>query len=196
MRSIFLFEIIILLLTFQACNKLTSSSSQQSKESSHQIDSDDVMGLKSFIITEDITLSSVVKTDETWRSELNEMEYYVIREKGTERSFTGEHWDKKAEGIYICKACNLPLYDSETKFKSGTGWPSYYQAIKPDYILKDTDYKLGYPRTEIMCARCEGHLGHVFNDGPEPTGMRHCVNSVSLDFIPKEEVGSFYQSLK
>lgn len=134
------------------------------------------------------SIEQIVKTDEEWKSELNETEYYVIRDKGTERSFTGDLWDNKKQGIYTCRACQLPLFTSSTKFTSGTGWPSYYQPIKKEYILEDTDHLLGYPRTEVMCARCEGHLGHVFPDGPEPTGLRYCINSVSLDFI--EEAGS------
>lgn len=128
-------------------------------------------------------IEAVVKTDSEWKSELNEIEYYVIRDKGTERSFTGDLWDNKKEGIYTCRACQLPLFTSTTKFKSGTGWPSYYQPIKKEYIKEDTDHLLGYPRTEVMCARCDGHLGHVFSDGPQPTGLRYCINSVSLDFV-------------
>jgi len=129
------------------------------------------------------SIEPVVKTENEWKSELNEIEYYVIRDKGTERSFTGDLWDNKKEGIYTCRACQLPLFTSTTKFKSGTGWPSYYQPIKREFIKEDTDHLLGYPRTEVMCARCDGHLGHVFPDGPEPTGLRYCINSVSLDFV-------------
>lgn len=132
-------------------------------------------------------VETIQKSETEWKSELNEMEYYVIRDKGTERAFTGDLWDNKAEGIYTCRACQLPLFTSTTKYKSGTGWPSYYQPIRREYIKEDTDYHLGYPRTEVMCARCEGHLGHVFSDGPEPTGLRYCINSVSLDFVETEE---------
>ncbi len=131
-------------------------------------------------------IEKVEKTEDEWKSELSELEYYVIREKGTERSFTGDLWDNKEEGIYTCRACQLPLFTSTTKFKSGTGWPSYYQPIRKEYIKEDTDHLLGYPRTEVLCARCDGHLGHVFSDGPEPTGLRYCINSVSLDFIKEE----------
>jgi peptide-methionine (R)-S-oxide reductase len=127
-------------------------------------------------------ITKVVKTKKEWKEILNKQEYYVLREKGTERSFTGEYWDHKEEGVYTCRGCDLPLFDSKTKFKSGTGWPSYYEPIEKDHITEDTDYILGYPRTEITCTRCGGHLGHVFNDGPAPTGLRYCINSVSLGF--------------
>jgi peptide-methionine (R)-S-oxide reductase len=124
-------------------------------------------------------------SEEEWKSKLTDMEYYVLREKGTERAFTGEHWDNKESGEYICRACKLPLFSSETKFKSGTGWPSFYQPLVPENVLEEIDYKFGMVRTEVLCNRCGGHLGHVFPDGPKPTGQRYCLNSVSLTFIPK-----------
>lgn len=126
----------------------------------------------------------VEKSEEEWKKELNELEYYVIRKKGTERSFTGkELLNNKKDGLYTCRACSLPLFGSDTKFKSGTGWPSYYAPLKAEFIKEDTDYNIGYARTEVMCAQCDGHLGHVFPDGPEPTGLRYCINAVSLDFV-------------
>jgi len=125
------------------------------------------------------------KSEDDWKAELSEFEYYVIREKGTERSFTGNLLEVKEEGTYKCKACGLDLFYSDTKFDSRTGWPSFYQPIKEVRIKEDTDYHLGYARTEVMCARCDGHLGHVFKDGPKPTGLRYCINSVSLTFEGK-----------
>ena len=129
----------------------------------------------------------VEKSDEKWKSELSEQEYYVLRQAGTERAFSGDLWDHKGDGLYICRGCQLPLFDSDTKYRSGTGWPSYYQPVNEDHIGRDIDYKIGYARTEVHCARCGGHLGHVFNDGPEPTGLRYCINSVSLDFVDREK---------
>lgn len=131
------------------------------------------------------TIKKIVKSDSEWKEELSQQEYYVLRQAGTERAFTGDLWDNKKEGIYTCAACDLPLFDSSTKYKSGTGWPSYYQPISENYVEMDTDNKLGYSRNEVHCARCGGHLGHVFEDGPKPTGLRYCINSVSLDFEEK-----------
>ena len=127
---------------------------------------------------------SVVKTPEEWKQLLSDQEYYVLREKGTERSFTGPYWNNKEEGIYVCRACALPLFDASTKFISGTGWPSFWKPLAKKVVKEDTDFDIGYKRTEILCARCEGHLGHVFDDGPRPTGLRYCMNGASLNFVP------------
>lgn len=123
----------------------------------------------------------IMKSDEEWKKELSPEEYRVLREKGTERAFTGKYYQNHDDGIYYCAACDNPLFSSKTKFESGSGWPSFYEPI-PGGIESETDNSFGMARTEILCARCGGHLGHVFDDGPKPTGLRYCINSVSLDF--------------
>lgn len=127
------------------------------------------------------------KSEEQWRIELDPETYRVLREKGTERAFTGKFYKNKEAGTYVCRGCGSPLFTSDTKYDSGSGWPSFYDAIDKGVIETKTDYSHGMIRTEIMCAKCGGHLGHLFDDGPNPTGQRYCVNSLSLDFKKKEE---------
>lgn len=128
----------------------------------------------------------IEKTDDEWREALTEEQYKVLREKGTESPSSGKYYQFRKQGVYICSACGNELFSSETKFESGTGWPSFWAATSRDSVATAPDHSLDRERTEILCARCGGHLGHVFADGPNPTGMRYCVNSVSLEFEEKE----------
>lgn len=121
------------------------------------------------------------KTDADWRKELTPEQYRVLRQKGTERPFTGKYWNTKTKGVYKCSACGQPLFDSETKFDAGCGWPSFFKPIDPKAIETELDESHGMIRTEVHCSRCGGHIGHVFEDGPNPTGLRYCANSVSLE---------------
>ena len=156
---------LVLIAIFSLTSCLTQGQEPKSKKSKHSY--------------------SVVKTEQEWKQQLTEQEYYVLREQGTEYAFSGKYDKFYETGTYLCKACATPLFESEHKFNSGTGWPSFDRGIKGN-IGYDTDYDLGYARTEVHCNTCGGHLGHVFNDGPKKTtGKRYCVNSVSLAFKPE-----------
>lgn len=159
---------VFLLITIAGCGQETSTSStaQRSQSESEMTD-------------------KVLKPEAEWKELLTPEQYYVLRQQGTEAAFTGKYFDHKEAGIYTCAACGNELFSSESKFRSGTGWPSFYQPVAETNVGTEEDRTLGMVRTEVHCARCGGHLGHIFNDGPRPTGLRYCINSVSLNFRPE-----------
>lgn len=142
-----------------------------------------------------IEMARVVKTDDEWRKQLTPEQFKIARGKGTEAAFCGNLLDNKIEGVYSCICCGLPLFASDSKFNSGTGWPSFFQPVAKTNVIEKPDKSYGMERVEILCARCDGHLGHVFEDGPRPTGLRFCVNSESLKFTPNDKLANLADPL-
>jgi peptide-methionine (R)-S-oxide reductase len=156
-----------ILFSTQSCAQNKTASNEAQSESDHKFE--------------------IQKTTAEWKAQLTPEEFKVLREAGTERAFTGKFNDFKKKGTFVCAGCQTPLFSSETKFDSGTGWPSFYKPINDKNVLEVKDKSYGMVRTEVVCAVCGGHQGHVFPDGPKPTGLRYCINSVSMDFVPAEE---------
>jgi len=172
MKKIFLGVIVILLL-FACSSTQQKSNFQTKKEVIFSAQADTIVPIK--------------KSEEEWKSELTPEQFWVLREKGTERPFTGKWLANKQDGQYVCAACGFPLFSSDAKYETECGWPSFYESLDKSHVKEIVDNSHGMHRVEIRCARCGGHLGHIFNDGPRPTGMRYCINSVSLDFVPKQD---------
>ena len=171
-----------LAITMTACARAATSAADAKPPGEVTLENFDASGKS----TGKVKVPRVVKTDAEWRKQLGNDSYYVARQEGTERAYSGEYNDNHADGLYRCICCDTALYDSRTKFESGTGWPSFWKPISSANVNETTDNSLMMQRTAVSCKRCDAHLGHVFDDGPDPTGLRYCMNSVSLKFYPRK----------
>ena len=176
MNRLLLITLVMCSFSMNACLQTNSKTKESTSMSSHE---------PWFIDEKGDTIRTISKPESEWKASLDPMAYNVLREQGTERAFTGKYHDNHKHGMYYCAACGLSLFSSDTKFESGTGWPSFYAPIDKTHVKEITDNTYGMSRTEVTCHRCGGHLGHVFDDGPRPTGLRYCMNSVSLAFEEK-----------
>lgn len=177
MQYVFLFSLNFLL-AVSGCQPSADSSSKSTSKPAVIVPADSVQPI---VLPEKI--EKITRSEANWKAKLTAQEFYVLREKGTERAFTGDLVDIHGDGTFTCAGCNLPLFSSKTKFDSGTGWPSFFKPLRPDVVAEHRDNAFGMTRVEIVCGRCDGHLGHVFEDGPAPTGLRYCMNSVSMNFV-------------
>ena len=173
--------LLLLASLFTACGSKTTSEAQTTATAPEG----EATEKRSFTGLAGEPLQEMRLTDAEWKEKLDEEEYYILRENGTERAFTSDLLKVKDKGTFVCAACQFPLFASDTKFTSGTGWPSFYAPFAPENVLELSDRKYGMVRTEIRCARCDGHQGHVFSDGPKPTGLRYCINGDALDFVAR-----------
>ena len=178
--------VVLTLVALAACD-MPSSTETAAKTDTKTTTTTKGMEARNMDTKSDDTTNWSTLTDAEWRQRLTPEQYHILRDKGTERGFSGAYYNTKEDGTYLCAGCGLDLYSSEAKFDSGTGWPSYWQPIAEDRIATETDRKLFRVRTEVLCARCGGHLGHVFNDGPPPTNQRHCINSAALRFVERAQ---------